>query len=161
MQYFYVFTLEAFSRDNVSLTFREVQKTKFAGRTGQVYFEANLHARKGSQYGLYQLICFPNATGWLRTGSWQDGAFDTTLKSWIKHEVSRTKPPLLRITTKRSRPWMFFTALQELDEKLECNVGMKCINYTRYVSESNNSFVTHCCTGECRGVSGLPKSLLF
>lgn len=127
-------------------------ETNFAGKTGQVYFDDGKYARKGSDYRISQLVQFPNSTGWLCIGSWRNNSFDTTLKSWIQYEVFRIKPPLLRIATKYSKPWVFFAAAQEIDKRsLKCIIGTKCINYTRYVSEDNNSFVSHCCSGRLFG----------
>ena len=125
---------------------RNILRVKFSGKTGRIYFN-NTRERRGSTYDIFQLIRLPNSTGWLRIGSWKNNTFDTTLKSWIQHEVSRIKPPMLRIATKYSKPWVFFTAFKKYEGEASCNVGMACINYTRYVSEQNNSFVSHCCSG--------------
>ena len=124
-------------------------RVNFSGKTGQVHFNNNTRERQGSAYDLFQLVRLPDSTGWLRIGSWKNNSFDTTLKSWMQHEASRKMATTLRIATKYSKPWVFFSAVQEFEgEPSRCNVGMKCINYTRYVSEQNNSFVSHCCSGK-------------
>lgn len=132
---------------NVVIHFRKFLETRFEGETGLVYFNED-HSRNGSNYNVFQLIRVSNATGWLRVGKWESGSFDTRLMVWILTMRSAIRPPLLRISTKRSKPWVFFTANQDIDPKnSQCVVGIKCINYTSYISETNNSFVQHCCSG--------------
>lgn len=126
---------------------RKFLQTKFAGETGLVSFNKH-NARTGGNYDVLHLIRIANATGWLKIGMRRSGSFDTRLMSWIANEVSQVSPPLLRISTKKNKPWVFLAAEQYVNSKTsECIVGIKCINYTSYTNEVNNSFEQYCCTG--------------
>ena len=123
---------------------------RFQGESGDVYFNSEDDVRLGTNYAVYQLISVFNMTGWLKIGMWKNNSFDTNLMTWILTEVSKATPRLLRIATKKNKPWMFFGAEQGIDGKTsKCIVGMKCINYTKYTNETSNTYVEHCCIGEC------------
>ena len=131
----------------LSFFVRKFLQAKFMGKTGLVSFDSH-NTRHGSNYGVFQLVHLSNITGWLEIGMWRNGAFDTRLMSWIVHEVSKITLPLLRISTKKNKPWVFLTTNEVIDSRTsQCFIGIRCINYTTYVNEWNNTFEEHCCTG--------------